>query len=352
MATLAPVISRTLANGLASMAHAAGAPANVLDPLEKSLALGGETVPAEGEWAFWEAAAKSARNLPTDGPAQMLEGTWSDLELGLHAAATVREALETLADASDVLHGVKVFFLVPRPDGAALVYESPHTRRRAPGALAAELALSTVVETIRRITGDRHVAPRRAFLVGEPVARTSALARTLGCPVEVGATIDRLELDRELLDMPLPGAEPRVHRLALRVIELERRELARNQPSFGVRRALDQAALSGEPAVETLAATLQLTPRALRERLAREELNVRELVDAARRRSAEHLLLSGCSPTEVQLKLNYSDLASFRRACRRWWGMGPRARRTLLLTAVNNPVSGLHDLSEDDDEVS
>lgn len=340
-----PVVSRTLAEGLSAMAHAASAPSKVVEPLQAALAHPGPAVPAEGEWAFWELAAKSARDLPTEGPPNMPSGSWAELEMGLHAATNVRAALEMLANASDVLHGVKVFFLVPRADGdAAFVYESPHTRRRAPGALAAELALSTVVETLRRITGDRHVAPRRAYFVGETVARRDALARTLGCPVEPGATIDRLELSRELLEMPLPGAEPRVHRLALRVLELERRELARSLPSFGVRRVLEDAALDGEPALDTLATAVHLTPRALRERLAREELNVRELVDDARRRAAQHLLLSGASPTEAQARLGYSDLASFRRACRRWWGMGPRARRALLLGTAATAA----DVADDD----
>ncbi len=328
-------ISATLARGLVSLATAGGAPPKVISPLADALADAPLDAPVSGEveWQFWEAAAgeRSLRDLAISGPEGVPEGTFGELELALRSAPDVRGALSTLADASDVLHGVPIFHLVSREDGSgAFVYESAHTRRRDAGALAAEVALATVVEAIRRVVGDREVSPISAWLIGRPMARVSSLARALRCPVETGAAMDRIELDRAALDLALPEADARVHGLAHRVITLERRERSRAQPSMALRRTLVAAVLRGEPTLEGLADAMSMRPRALRGRLAAEELGLRELVDDARRRAADHLLLSGSSPTEVHDVLGYSDLPSFRRACRRWWGMGPRARRALL----------------------
>ncbi|MBN8609260.1 MAG: AraC family transcriptional regulator ligand-binding domain-containing protein [Deltaproteobacteria bacterium] len=335
LTTREDAVSGALARGLLSMADAARAPHAVKAPLEDALADAphGAPIPADAEWSFWEAAAREPllRDLAVIGPGGVEEGTFGELELALRSAPDVRSALSTLADASDVLHGVPIFHLVPREDGsAAFVYESAHTRKRDAGNLAAEVALATVVEAMRRVAGDRHVSPVSAWLMGRPMARLSSLSRSLSCPVETGAVMDRLELERSVLDHPLPDADKRIHELARRVISLERRERCRSHPSIALRRALVEAVLRGEPTLEGLADAMSMRPRALRGRLAAEELGLRELVDDARRRAAEHLLLSGSSPTDVHAKLGYSDLPSFRRACRRWWGMGPRARRALL----------------------
>lgn len=325
-------VSPTVARGLLSIADAVRVPRVVTAPREAFTDAPVGALTLDTADALLDLAAREPllRQL-TVGADDTRDGAFAELELALRSSATVREALATLADASDVLHGVPIFHLVRRDDGSgAFVYESADTRGRDAGALAADVALAGVVEAIRRISGDRHASPTGAWLVGRPITRLSGLSQALRCPIETGAVLDRIELDRALLDLPLPEADTRVHALARRVISLERRERSRDQPSMALRRALVEAVLRGEPTLEGLAAVMAMRPRALRDRLAAEDLGLRGLVDDARRRAAEHLLLSGASPTDVHARLGYSDLPSFRRACRRWWGMGPRARRALL----------------------
>jgi AraC-like DNA-binding protein len=338
------LISGTLASGLVELANKAGAPRAVTKPLTDALEASGPVppsdavVPAEAEWEFWERAARedSLKELSASVE-QIKEGTWGDIELAVSSAPDVRRALETLSSTSDLLHGAEVFHLVTKDDGsAALIYESPHTRAREPGALAAEVALAMAVELIRRLVGDKNAAPQAAWLAGRAQARISTLNAGMRCPVHVGAVHDRLDLSAQLLAEPVKTADARIHALALRVIDFQRRARAQQQTSYGVRRALVDVLLAGDPVVDGLASKLGLRPRALKARLAREETNLRELVDVSRRRAAEHLLLSGATPTATQERLGYSDLASFRRACRRWWGVGPQARRALLRASSPN----------------
>ena len=156
------LISGTLASGLVELAQHAGAPRSVTKPLTDALQASGPippsdaALPAEAEWEFWERAARedSLKELSASVE-QIKEGTWGDIELAVSSAPDVRRALETLSSTSDLLHGTEVFHLVPKNDGsAALIYESPHTRGREPGALAAEVALAMAVELIRRLVGD------------------------------------------------------------------------------------------------------------------------------------------------------------------------------------------------------
>lgn len=245
-----------------------------------------------------------------------------DVDLAVRSAADVREALRTLADASDVLFGAPTFHFVERSDGTAAILFEPH------GGLRAEHVLGGVLDAMRRVSHDPSLQPRRVSLVA-----SAPTERVFGSALEHDACVDRLDFDQDALARPLLEADPRVHWLARRVVALQRRERERTRPSMALRRALAAAVLEGEPTLDTLAARLSVRPRVLRERLATENSSWRVLIDEARRRAAENLLLAGETPTAVQERLGYGDLPSFRRACRRWWGMGPRARRARLRSA-------------------
>jgi len=196
--------------------------------------------------------------------------------------------------------------------------------------MAAELALSSAVELLRRSSGEPAAGPVRAFLIGEPHGHARTLSRALGCGLHANAVLDRLELGADLLALPLSSPDPRMHRLALRMIELERRRAAVVSTATAARGALRQVVLGDAPPIAELARALGLSPHTLRARLKGESVKARVLIDDARRATVDRLLAAGAKPSEVQRALGYADLASLRRACRRWWGMGPLARRSLL----------------------
>jgi AraC-like DNA-binding protein len=90
---------------------------------------------------------------------------------------------------------------------------------------------------------------------------------------------------------------------------------------------LERTALS-PPRLRQLAATLNVSDRTLRRRLADEGVSFRGLLDEIREQLAEELLVTGGLPVaEVAERLGYLEVSSFSQAFRRWKGVGPRAYR-------------------------
>jgi AraC-like DNA-binding protein len=323
-----------VARGLVELVDAWGAAPEIAASLRDALDAGDESwLPARVEDEFWDAASDEAalRDFAVLATPAAPPGSFGAVELAALSAPDVRHALRTLASTSDVLHGTPIFDLAEREDGsAALVYRCPHDRASAGGAMAAEMALSSAVELLRRATAEDEAAPLGAYLIGEPHARPRVVAQALRCPVHTCAVVDRLELSPELLDTPSSAYDPRAHRLAMRLVALERARALPRWTSAAARGVVRGAVESGVPVLDEIARASGLSPRATRMRLAEDATKLRALVDDARRAVADRMLLSGASPTEIHRALGYADLASLRRACRRWWGMGPLARAELL----------------------
>lgn len=298
------------------------APSNAADP--------------ELEDRFWEAAAKepSLRDLAIAGPRAASDGAFGTVDLVASTAATVGDSLSALGSFSEVLYGVSTFSIARRDDGSfAVLYESPHDRARPPAQLAAEFALCRVVELARRHVGDVRIAPRALHLRGKAIARASALAEALGCEVHSDAESDRLEIGPDVASLPLRTSAPQLHGIALRLARLERAALFEGRVTAGVRWALRDVVTEREPLLDAVAALLHTRPRTMQARLTAEGVSFRALVDEARRATVEKLLVAGAPPRAIQTTLGYADAASLRRACRRWWGVGPTGRaRALLVT--------------------
>ena len=93
-----------------------------------------------------------------------------------------------------------------------------------------------------------------------------------------------------------------------------------------------QSVLAGETSsnldMDLVASNLRLSRRTLIRRLGESGTSFRELLDEHRRKSAAELLADPhLTAAEIGDRLGYADAASFGRACRRWFGVGPRAYR-------------------------
>jgi AraC-like DNA-binding protein len=336
-----------LIRGLVDVARRLDAPtavyAHLLEVLEDAsygepgTAAERSSVDPELEERFWDNVARdpSLRDFAVDGARAASEGAFGAVELAATTAPTVAAALRTLASFSEVIHGVSVFSIAEREDGSvAVIYQSPHTRDQPIAELAAELALSSVIELVRRHTGDDEIAPRELHLRGRPSARPAALAKTMRCEVHAGAASDRLELRADVAALPLKTSAPPLHAMAIRLCRLERLALLEGRIAAGVRWALREVITERVPLLEAVATLLHTRPRTMQARLTAEGISFRALVDEARRVTVEGLLVSGAAPREIQAKLGYADAASLRRACRRWWGVGPTGRaRALRVTS-------------------
>lgn len=82
---------------------------------------------------------------------------------------------------------------------------------------------------------------------------------------------------------------------------------------------------TGECSVERVAATLDLHPRALQQRLQRQDRSYGDLLRETRRDIAEqHLRHRSMSITDLAFKLGYAEPSVFSRSFKQWTGLSPR----------------------------
>ena len=159
-----------------------------------------------------------------------------------------------------------------------------------------------------------------AFAAPMQAAREAYVAR-FGVAPRFGAEANLIELEAAALDWPLHTRDAYLHAILERVAQA--RAIAAPADDFveGVRRAIAQAMLAGAaPTLEAVASNLRLGARSVRERLKREGLGFRALVDEVRRDLAREHLARGLSVAEAAVLLGFSEPAAFQHACRRWFG--------------------------------
>lgn len=137
-----------------------------------------------------------------------------------------------------------------------------------------------------------------------------------------------IRFPREILDEPLPQAD--AHTLAVCVAQCEQ-ILERRQRRYGLAAQVRSELLSapGEmPALDTVAASLNMHPRTLRRRLAEEGTSFRALTNDVRATLATELLSHvGLTVEQVARRLGYAETAAFNHAFSRWFGVAPNEFR-------------------------
>jgi AraC-like DNA-binding protein len=163
--------------------------------------------------------------------------------------------------------------------------------------------------------------PIRAVTFAAPAqAPLAAYVRRFGVEPQFSAPANALEFDADALAWPLRSHDAYLHAILERVAQA-RRAPAPDSVLDTAQAAIARALLGGAtPAIDAIAAACKLTPRALRDRLARVPTNFRKLLDEVRRDLAREHLARGLSVTETAYLLGFSEPAAFQHACRRWFG--------------------------------
>lgn len=154
----------------------------------------------------------------------------------------------------------------------------------------------------------------------------------LHAPVVFDQPTSAVAVPSEWLPLPCPFADAALHRTAVERLEAAERRLQGEEFIVAeVERILEGAGDAGLE-LDPVAKQLRLSRRTLVRRLGRCGTSFRELVDGHRKRRARELLADPVlSVTEVGYRLGYTEPANFGRACRRWFGAGPRATRDRLV---------------------
>lgn len=149
--------------------------------------------------------------------------------------------------------------------------------------------------------------------------------RVFGCPVRFGARANRLSFTEEVWEAQNPNANAAL----AEILERHARGLMAGLPAVNGLRATVHALVSarleeGALSIESTAKQLGMSARTLQRRLAEEGESFGEVVDHARRLSAERMLTENVLPlAEIALLVGFSEQSAFTRAFKKWTDTTP-----------------------------
>ena len=192
-----------------------------------------------------------------------------------------------------------------------------------------------------RHVGEEHVASWVAFarwMVSAPAdplrirfehaapADLGEHRRIFNCPLEFGQARTAILFPARFLTLPLKNTDPALQRLMDSHAEslLARRAQSPGDPTTDIRAAIERALPAGVPAIEAIAAQLELHPRTLQRRLFMAGLSFKSLLDDVRRGLAlRYIADPELDLIEIAFLLGFAEQSSFQRAFKRWTGKPP-----------------------------
>lgn len=196
--------------------------------------------------------------------------------------------------------------------------------------------ISVFVRTCRAMAGTSY-NPLRIELIREAPGDASAFHRVLRVPLHFGGRSNRIVFDRASFERPLEGGNPA---LAMHNDAIVLRYLSRFAPQniiAKVKAAVIEQLPKGEPSQSRIAASLNMSLRALQRKMAEEGSRYQDVLDSTRRELAISYVLSGVQRiTDIAYYLGFSDTSSFTRAFRRWTGVPPSQYRESGAVVLRN----------------
>jgi AraC-like DNA-binding protein len=241
----------------------------------------------------------------------------------LTTTPTLRQALPALHWANLALQTMILQLQENGPTSALLIdIDLPTEDPRVLGYFV-EGVLAGLNKFVRMAMGDmssvHHVEVRH-----DPGPQKLACERMLQLPIKANQARNAVVFDSHLLDRPLPGAVPGLHRKAHDLIEQQLPTQPQSRLSDQLEHAFKQSpALLGQ-GIERMARRLDLHPRTLQRRL-RDEGQLFADIQARCRfeMAAVTLKCSSCDIESLSDRLGFSDRHSFTRAFKRWTGLAP-----------------------------
>ena len=148
------------------------------------------------------------------------------------------------------------------------------------------------------------------------------------CDVEFDQQFNEMIFPTALLKQPLKTADPFLSELSQKLCDQRIRELSEQDTLPNQVKLILQRHTGDIPSLNDLATSFDLSPKALRQRLARHDTSYQSIVNSVLKEKACHFLGDHrLSVDDVASRLGYSDSANFRRAFKRWTGKAPSEYR-------------------------
>lgn len=247
----------------------------------------------------------------------------SGVGFALQSAATLREAVamvqrfqRLISDGGrfQVLAGDSATWLVYHPRQGRLAF-SPHQ---------IEAVLAAVVGFASWVTGTRIELERVQFSQRQ-IGPLPGYRAAFHCPVEFEQAFSGVLLSNEILDQPLPQADPQLAQVHERYTTARLAALTMSSASVPeIRQWLATRLGPVLPRRAEAAAAIGISERTLARRLREQACTFDGLLDEVRReRALQAVAETKASLPEIAESLGFAEVSTFYRAFRRWTGSPP-----------------------------
>ena len=309
----------------ALMRDAGASPALLADPDAR--------IPLDVEERLWNRAAElSGDALFGLHAAQAIRpGAFDVLDYAVRTAPDLRTALQRLARYNRLVHDLARFELIPEGEAMRIEHRFDDARLR-PCRQATEFTLACLVVVASQI-GGQAVHPLAVEFAHAASGDPEAFLAVFGRVPSFDAPVSCLVLSADVLDRPVPAADPGLSRIVTAHAE---QLLAAQAPAHEthaglaaqVRRQLADGMANGPMTLGQIAQRLHLSERSLQRRLDAEGTRFADLVDEVRRELAlRYIADERLALGEVAYLLGFAEPSPFHRAFKRWTGTTPAAAR-------------------------
>ena len=193
-----------------------------------------------------------------------------------------------------------------------------------------EYLLSFLANSLNIATRETLPTARVSF-THQSTKSVAPLEQLFKAPVVYGANHNSLFFETEFLDMPLHTSNQLLYDINIKGLKEIFTTMGEH---FDFVQAVHRQVLlqfkTGNPTVESIAESLQLSSRTLRRRLADEGLKLQDVKNEARAQRATFYLTQTQMPlSQVALEVGFSEMSAFSRAFRLWTGQTPQECRDL-----------------------
>lgn len=248
--------------------------------------------------------------------------TFHSLGLAMMASQSLEDAFQRTARFSRIVSNAVDVVIVRTPAGVKEVVRFLEGVPVVDEGI--DLFMASTFKLGRMLTGrERMPLEIRLCRQGTP-AMQAEFEAYFQCPVHFGEEENSLLLPHDLMQQPLPMANPELARQNDRVVVEYLRRFDGARVAEKVRAELISRLPAGEPARSAVATALNLSEKTLQRRLRDEDSSYQQILDETRSELAQQYLRDRkISVCEVTFRLGFSDQSSFTRAFRRWTGVSP-----------------------------
>ena len=195
-----------------------------------------------------------------------------------------------------------------------------------------ELDFSSAVQLARFLVGKNNrpnVVFKRVCFRHAPLTSISQYQRLFGCPVLFECQTNQIELNSEVVDLPIRAANQQIFNMLKRKIERVEKSVYPAQSFSG---QVFHFLANNEgfvPDINSTARHFNISTSTLKKRLQQESLNFTAMCDNLKKKTALKLMAEpDILIKEIYMSLEFRSASAFNRAFKRWTGLSPSEYRS------------------------